>query len=189
MSNRKSATASKLPAINRKRAGASNRGRRPKAATRAQQKKQSVIRSRKESPLRLVATGSTEAPNEVRDERQPEAPVVETPARAAESEAGLQASLQNDSGQNTGNPSEAFDYTLPFANMLAYQAKLLEVVQSNMQFGLEFVQRLATIRSPFSLGALIGEFTRRRIAMTAKHSQELVALSLRRVDPSQSLTA
>jgi hypothetical protein len=30
----------------------------------------------------------------------------------------------------------------------AYQAKLLEMAQANMQFAFEFAQRLATIRSP-----------------------------------------
>jgi hypothetical protein len=33
--------------------------------------------------------------------------------------------------------------------MVAYQAKLLEMTQANMQFAFDFSQRLATIRSPF----------------------------------------
>jgi hypothetical protein len=180
MTNRKSATASKSRPNNRKRAAASKPGRRPKAAARAQQKKQAVVRSRKESPLRPVAEDSTEAPIEVRAERTPETSVVENRARAAELQASSRASFQNESGQKTGdnNPRKGVDFTPPFPNMLAFQAKFLEVAQANMQFGLEFIQRLATVRSPFELGSLIGEFTRRRIIMAAKHSQELAAYSL-----------
>jgi hypothetical protein len=190
MSNRKSATASKSRPSNTKRAAASKRGRRPKAAARAQRKKQAVVRSRKENHLRLVSGEATEAPIEVHNETKPDASEAENrTTRAAELDASLQPSLQKDSGAGENSRRETFDFTLPFATMLAYQAKLLEVAQENMQFGLEFIQKLATVRSPFALGSLVGEFTRRRIAMTAKHSQELAAYSLWRIGLPERLTA
>ena len=54
--------------------------------------------------------------------------------------------------------------------MQAYQTKLLEIAQANMQFTFEFGQRLAAIRSPIEFFAVIAEFTSRRIDMVAKHS-------------------
>ena len=139
MSNRKSATASKSRPSNTKRAAASKRGRRPKAAARAQRKKQAVVRSRKENHLRLVSGEATEAPIEVHNETKPDASEAENrTTRAAELDASLQPSLQKDSGAGENSRRETFDFTLPFATMLAYQAKLLEVAQENMQFGLEF---------------------------------------------------
>jgi len=59
----------------------------------------------------------------------------------------------------------------------AYQAKLLEVAQANMQFALEFAQRLATIRSPFEFLSVNAEFTSKRFDMFRKHSKEMVELS------------
>ena len=178
MSNRKSATASKSRFSKRKSGAASKRARSPKVAARAQRNKQAVVKSRKESPLRLVAAGSTEAPIEVAHDPKPEALVVDNRARPAALEAILQASVQNDSDQKTAdnNPRTGSDLFQSFANLQAYQAKLLEVAQANMQFAFEFFQRLATVRSPFVLGALLAEFTGRRIIMTAKHSKELAAL-------------
>jgi hypothetical protein len=45
------------------------------------------------------------------------------------------------------------------ANVRAYQAKLLEMAQANMQFALEFAQRFATVRSPVETLRVIEEFT------------------------------
>jgi hypothetical protein len=55
----------------------------------------------------------------------------------------------------------------------AYQAKLLEMVQANMQFALEIAQRFATVRSPVETLRVIEEFTSKRIAMFRKHSKEM----------------
>jgi hypothetical protein len=57
--------------------------------------------------------------------------------------------------------------------MQAYQAKLLEVAQAEMQFAFDFIQRLVKIRSPFEFWAVIAEFAGRRIIMTGKQSKEL----------------
>ncbi len=187
MSKRKMAT--KRVRSNPKPATSPKRDRRPKVAARAQRKKQAVIRSPKDSPLRPVAAGSTEAPMDVRDQLQPETPIVDNRARAAALEAILQASLQNDVGRkmSDNNPGKGFEFLLPLANMQAYQAKLLEVTQANMQFAFEFLQRLATIRSPFEVWAVIAEFTGKRIVMIGKHSKELAAFW--RSDAIRDLTA
>jgi hypothetical protein len=84
------------------------------------------------------------------------------------------------------NPTNRFDFSLPMANMQAYQAKLLEVTQANMCFAFEFSQRLVTSRSPFEYLALIAEFTGRRIVMIGKHSNELAPYWFWRLDASRT---
>lgn len=151
--------------------------RHPKAAARAQRKKQAFIKSPKESPLRPIAQGSSEAPIEGHHELKADTPNVDNRARAAALEAILQSSLQNDVDRKVRDnfPGKGLDFFVPIANMQAYQAKLLEVTQANMQFAFEFIQRLARVRSPFEFWAVIAQFTARRIITTGKHSNELAA--------------
>ena len=81
----------------------------------------------------------------------------------------------------TDNDSKkGFDFYSAMANVRAYQAKLLEVAQANMQFAFEFAQRLATIRSPAEFLNVNAEFTSKRIDMFRKHSKEMVELSIKR---------
>ena len=75
---------------------------------------------------------------------------------------------------------KGFDFSLATANVQAYQAKLLEMTQANMQFAFEFAQRLATIRSPLDFPIGIAEFTGKRIAMFGKYSKEMAELSTKR---------
>jgi len=82
---------------------------------------------------------------------------------------------------------KGFDFSQLIASAQAYQAKLLEVTQANMQFVFDFSQRLATIRSPFEFLAVITEFTGRRIIMIGKHSKELS--SFWRIDAFRELAA
>jgi hypothetical protein len=81
----------------------------------------------------------------------------------------------------TDNGSKkGIDFSSATANVRAFQAKLLEIAQANMQFVLEFAQRLATIRTPVELPSVIAEFTGKRIAMFRKHSTELARISIQR---------
>ena len=180
MSNRKTATASKAALRNREPAKASRRARRPKAAARAHRNKQAVVRSPKDSPsqdspLRSVAVGSTESPIEVSKQD-----IRTLENRAAALQGGLSQMLRDN------NATNGFDFSLPMANMQAYQAKLLEVTQTNMRFALEFSQALARTRSPFEILALIAEFTGRRIVMIGKHSNELAPYWFWRLDASRT---
>ena len=88
-------------------------------------------------------------------------------------DAGKQMMRGNDS-------NKGFDFSSATANVRAYQAKLLEMAQANMQFALEFAQRLATVRSPVEILRVIEEFTGKRIAMFRKYSKEMVELSTKR---------
>jgi len=124
----------------------------------------------------------TEPSIEVHDEPKQETPSQETPivdnrARALALEAILQAALQDDRSQKVreNKPKNGADFALLISNVQAYQAKLLEVTQANMQFLFEWSQRLATSTSPFDFMAVIAEFTGRRIIMNGKHSKELAA--------------
>jgi hypothetical protein len=156
---------------NRKPATASKHARSPKIAARAQRTKQAIVRSPKDNPLRSVAAGSTESPPKHNDSKQ-EAPLVEDRATA----------LQDDFSQmmRDNDSKKGFDFSSATANVQAYQAKLLEVAQANMQFAFEFAHRLTTIRSPVEFLSVIAEFTNKRIAMFQKHSTEMAELSTKR---------
>jgi hypothetical protein len=81
---------------------------------------------------------------------------------------------QNAPEQTTDNgPKQGIGFSYANANLLAYQAKLVEMAQANMQFAFEFAHRLATIRSPVELPGVIAELTNKRIAMFWKHSREI----------------
>ena len=151
---------------------ASKHARSPKIATRAQRATQAIVRSPKDSRLRSVAAGSTESPPERHNDSKQEAPLVEKPATA----------LQDDCKQTmTDNDSKkGFDFPSAPANVWAFQAKLLEMAQANMQFALEFAHRLATVRSPLEILRVIEEFTSKQIAMFRKYSKEMVELSTKR---------
>jgi hypothetical protein len=156
---------------NRKPAKASKRARSPKIAARAQRTKQAIVRSPKDNPLRSVAAGSTESPPEHNDSKQ-KAPLVQDRTTA----------LQDDFSQmmRDNDSKRGFDFSSATANVRAYQAKLLEVAQANVQFAVEFAQRLTTIRSPVEFFSVIAEFTSKRIAMFRKHSTEMAELSTKR---------
>jgi hypothetical protein len=157
----------------RKPATASKHARSPKIAAKAQRATQAVVRSPKDSRLRSVAAGSTEAPPKPHFDSKQEAPLVENPASA----------LQDDCKQTmTDNDSKkGFDFSSATANVRAYQAKLLEMAQANMQFGFEFAQSLATSKSPVELLSVIAEFTSKEIAMFRKYSKEMAELSTKRL--------
>ena len=160
----------------RKPAKASKRAHTPKIAARAHRNKQDIVRSAKDELLRSVAAGPIESPLELHDDSKQEAPIVEKQeassvekqkAPIAENRVAV---LQDRFGQTKG-----FDFSLATANMLASQAKLLEMAQANMRFAFEFNQRLARIGSPFEFFDLIAEFTRRRTEMFGKYSKEMAA--------------
>jgi predicted ATPase len=152
----------------RKHATASKHARSPKIAAQAHRATQTVVRSPKDNRLRSVAAGSTEALPTPHNDSKQEAPLVEKPATA----------LQGDFKQTmTDNDSKkGFDFSAT-ANVQAYQAKLLEMAQANMQFGFEFAQRLATIRSPVDFLNVIAEFSNKRIAMLGKYSKEMAEVN------------
>jgi hypothetical protein len=154
-----------------KPATTSKRVRRPKIVVKAQRAKQAIVRSPKNSSLRSVAEGSTELRPEGNDSPQ-EVSLIQNPATVA----------QNDFKQTAGdNDSKSgFDLSFATANVRAYQAKLLEIAQANMQFAFEFAQRFATIRSPVEFLKVIEEFSSRRIALFRKYSKEMAELGIRR---------
>jgi hypothetical protein len=131
---------------------------------------------------------------------EPEALLVENPATTLQPESPRQAELPPerhepqqealpvekpaadlpDDGKPTmtGNePMKVPDFSSAAGNVWAYQAKLLEMAQANMQFAFEFPQRLATIRSPGEFFSVIAEFTDKRIVMSQKYSREIAEFS------------
>lgn len=155
---------------NRKPARASTRSRSPKTATRAQRTKQPVIRSRKGNPISNVAAGSAELPPTYHNDPKHEAPIAKNSESALPDDIDHAVRSNNDSKKGSG-------FSLATPNVPAYQAKLLEMAQANVQFAFEFVQRLAAVKSPFEITSIIAEFTAKRIDMFRKFSQEMVELS------------
>ena len=153
---------------NRKSAKASKHARSPKIAAKAQRAAQAVVRSPRNSRLRPVAAGSAESTRERHNDANQEAGLVENPAIA----------LQEDYKQPmTDSDPEKLLFSSATANVQAYQAKLLEITQVNMQFAFEFAQRLAAIRSPVEYLSVIADFTSKRIDMFRKYSKEIAELS------------
>ncbi len=161
----------------RKPATASKHGHSPKIA--AQRANQAIIRSPKDNRPRSVAAGSTESPPKRHNDSKQEAPLVENPATALQDDR-KQTMRDNDSRKGS-------DFSSATENVRAYQAKLLEMAQANMQLAFEFAQRLGTIRSPVEILSVIAEFTNKRIAMFQKHSVEIAELSTVVVSPTSKM--
>jgi hypothetical protein len=153
----------------RKATTSSKPARSPRAAK--AQRTNAVIRSPKPRRLSTVAADPIESNAQDHDDPKQEASIVERPATA------LQESLRP-----TMEPKleKGFDFFSATATARAYQAKLLEVAQANMQFAFEFSERLAAIRSPVELPRVLEELTNKRIALFRKHSNELIELSMKR---------
>jgi hypothetical protein len=158
MSKRKSETSSK-------------HARAAKIAAKAQRVTEAV-RSPKHG-VHSIAAGLTKPPFERSDEvSKQDTPPVERPATA----------LQDDRRQTvTHNLNKGFDFSPAAANLRAYQAKLLEMTQAELQFAFEFTRRVAVIRSPVEFANVIAEFASRRISMFRKYSQELVELNTKQL--------
>jgi hypothetical protein len=152
----------------RKTESPSKHARSPKITAKAQRAYQAIVRSPKEGRLRSVAAGPTESP----PKRKQEASLGDNPMTA----------FQDDNKQTMKDivSSKGFDFSSATANVRAYQAKLLEMAQADMQVAFEFAQRLATIRSPVEFLSVIAEFTTKRISMFRKYSKEMAELSTAR---------
>jgi hypothetical protein len=154
----------------------------------AQKANQAIIKSPKDSPPRSVAAGSTESPPESHNDSKREAPLVEkleaplVEKLAAPLVEKPGTALQDDGKQTMPDNDSKTEsvFSSPTANVRAYQAKLLEMAQANMQLPFEFAQRLATIRSPVEILSVIAEFTSKRIAMFQKFSIEMAELGTKR---------
>jgi Phasin protein len=155
----------------RKLATKSKHSRGPKIAAKAQRVADAVVRSPKDKRrLPSVGVASTES----RPERHNEDEALVGDPMTAFHEPRLEPAraLQDEPNNHPTNGSDFFSAT---AKVPAFQAKLLEVAQANMQFCFEYVQRLATIKSPVEFLSVIAEFTRKRSAMFLRHSKEIAA--------------
>jgi hypothetical protein len=156
----------------RKPARAAKHARSPKIAAKAQRAAQAIVRSPRDSRVRSAGAGLNESPPKRPENSQQEALLVEYPVTA----------LQDDSEQTMtdSDSKKSTNFSLATANVGAYQAKLMEMAQANMQFAFEFAQRLAAIRSPVEFPNVIAELTSKRIAMFRKYSKEMAELSTKR---------
>ena len=160
----------------RKPAKSSKHARSPKITAKAQRANQALVRSPKPSHLRSVAVGSTDSPPKRHNVSKQEAPVVEKATTALPVAEKPTTALQASREQTMSDNAQAFGFSSATASVQAYQAKLQEITQANMQFGFEFVQRLAKIRSPFEIPGLLAELTTKQLAMF----QNLLASTLQK---------
>jgi hypothetical protein len=137
--------------------------------SKAQRSTQAIVRSTKHSRMPLVAAGPTQSLPKPHTDSKQEASIVENPATALQADC-KQMMTDNDA-------KKGFDFSSATANVRAYQAKLQEMAQADMQFAFEFAQRLATIKSPVEFPRIIAEFTSKRIVMFMEYSREMAELS------------
>ena len=137
-------------------------------SAKAQRAKSAIIRGPKPSHVHSVAADSIKSSPKGHNDSKQEADIIEIAAMA------LQAPLKQPESK------KGFDFSSAAATAQAYQAKLLEMAQANMQFALEFAHRLAAVRSPVQLLHVIEELTTKRIAMFRKYSSEMIELSMKR---------
>ena len=156
----------------RKPATKSKHSRGPKIAAKAHRVAQDVVRSPKFNHLPSVGTASTDPERHNEEEARVGDPMT------AFHEAPLEPATAIKNGPNN-DPTKGSDFSSAPANVRVFQAKLLEVAQANMQFGFEFVQRLATIKSPVEFLSVTAEFTSKRSAMFLRHSKEIAESSIR----------
>jgi len=157
----------------RKAAPAPKPARSVKITAKAQRAKSAIIRSPKTSRVRSVAADQVKSSPKGHNDSKQDVVTIESPTMA------LQDSLRQTMRAPESKNGLDFYYSAT-ATARAYQAKLLEMAQANMQFALALTQRLATIRSPTELLRVIEEVTNERIAMFRKYSNEMVELSLKR---------
>lgn len=151
----------------RKPATASKSARSPKITAKAQRASQAIVRSPKDNSRRSVKAGSTEASPKRHSHSGQDAPVAANPASFLKDAAFAQTTMRDDDSKHGS------DFSSAATNVRAYQEKLLEIAQSNIQFSFEFIQRLAAIKSPVEIFSVIAELTSKRIAMFGKHISEL----------------
>ena len=157
----------------RKPAKKSKHSRGPKIAVKAHRVAQAVVRSPKDKRLPAVEAALIESHPERHDEGKS---LVGDPMTAFH-EARLEPATAIQDEPNN-DPTKGTDSAT--ANVPAFQAKLLEVAQANMQFGFEYAQRLATVKSPVEFLSVTAEFTSKRSAMFLKHSKEIAESSIGR---------
>ena len=153
----------------RKLVKSSKRARSPRHSHAVHVKKQAVVKSARDNLLRSVAAGPIESSLELHDDPKEEAPNVEK----------QEALIAGNPVQVGPSEMRVFDFASATGNMVAYQAKLLEMTQANMRFAWDFSQKLATIRSPFQFVDVIVEFAKRRADMLGEQSTEMAALTRR----------
>jgi hypothetical protein len=146
----------------------------PKVAAKAQRAVQAIIRSPKDSRLRTVGAASPKSSPERSSEP---AALADESTTTALHQGSVEPAISFQGGLSDVS-TIGFDFSLASANVRAFQGKLLEVAHANMQFALEFAQRLAAIKSPAEFLAVTAEFTGQRSVMFRKHSKEIAELIL-----------
>jgi hypothetical protein len=150
-----------------KRKTASKHARRPKIAAKAQRASQAIVKSPKVA--RRSVSEAAELARTPHSDAKPAVPLALEISGAAMEDNYTRTMTDK-------SMSKQFDLSWVPANVHAYQAKLIEMTQTNMAFSLEFSHRLISVRSPVELFTVFAEFTGKRIALLGKHSKDMIEL-------------
>jgi hypothetical protein len=153
-------------------AAASKHAHNAKITGKAQRPKAAVLRSSKLSARRVIGTGASELRPNAPNTPEEAAPRLEIPAaesqiapRRENSAAALQDRVNHGM---TYAANRELQFSSATANVQIYQARLLDISLTNMQFAFELAHRLATIKSPLDVFHITAEFTGKRIALFQK---------------------
>jgi hypothetical protein len=150
-----------------KRKTASKHARSPKIAAKAQRTAHAIVKSPKVA-RRSVSDAAVLA-RKPHGDAKPAVPLALDISGAAMEEDVTRTMTDK-------SMSKQFDLSSVPANVRAYQAKLIEITQTNMAFSFEFSHRLISVRSPVELFTVIAEFSGKRIALLGKHSKDMIEL-------------
>jgi hypothetical protein len=151
-----------------KRKTASKHARRPKIAAKAQRASQAIVKSPKVARRRSVSEAA-ELARKPHSDAKPAVPLALEISGAAMEENVTRTMTDK-------SMSKQFDLSSVPSSVRAYQAKLIEMTQTNMALSFEFSHRLISVRSPVELFTVIAEFTGKRIALLGKHSKDMIEL-------------
>ena len=140
--------------------------RKPKPVAKAHRSAPDVVRSSKHGPQATVTRPIESLVEQIGDESKQNA-----------------VARQDESRQAITPLNEAFGFSSASAKFQAYQTKLLEMAQADVEFSLDFGRKLATVKSPLEFPGVIAEFASKRISMFRKYSKEMIEISSQRRRP------
>ena len=135
-----------------------------KPTAKPQTARQAVIRGPKPRHLRSVAPASAK-PSPMLHSRL-DAALLEKPVTAIPvSEKPMVSDDASQSPMRQNDLPKAFNVFSATANVGVYQKKLQEIAQAHMQLAIQFVQRLAQIKSPFEMPGVFAELATQQLAI------------------------
>jgi hypothetical protein len=139
-------------------------------------RKSAAPSKRAHSSIKITAKGKRTRPAVVRSSKDTgkSFPIAQVPAvQPVRSVVTANVSEKPGPPEDHDSSKPEVDFLSPIVIIRAFQTKLLEIVQANLQFSFELAQRVARVRTPNELMCINAEFTKSRMEMFLKHSKDL----------------